>query len=184
MQIILGHVPKICYSKAMKEKTRQKICAAYLKLIEQKPADKITVKDIAKESGVNRNTFYYHYQDIDALVDDIAKSQTEMLISRYPAAADSVEAGVDFAVKSALDKKKVLMYLYQSSSRTIFENYLWKICDGFVDNYVKKNTSEDRSFFIRYQKCFLFGLLIDWFNNGMPESFLDDMHKAFETLKM
>ena len=168
----------------MKEKTKKKICAAYLKLIEQKPADKITVKDIAIESGVNRNTFYYHYQDINALVNDIARSQTEELKLRYPAAAVSVQAGIDFAVRSALDKKKVLLHLYQSSGRTVFEDYLWKICDGFVDNYVKKDSAENRSFFVRYQKCFLFGLLIDWLNDGMPESFLDDMHKAFDILQM
>ena len=167
----------------MKDVTKRAIQSAYLKLADKKAADKITVKDIALQCGINRNTFYYHYQDIGSLVKDIIKEQTDILISTYPA-EDSLRLGVDFAVKEALKNRRTLLHFYGSSNREIVEEYLWQICDRFVDAYVKDHTGEDRSFFIRYQKCFMFGLMIDWLNNGMPESFLEDMHKAFDKLNM
>jgi AcrR family transcriptional regulator len=35
----------------------------------QKPLDKITVIDIVTDCGVNRQTFYYHFQDIYDLIE-------------------------------------------------------------------------------------------------------------------
>lgn len=166
----------------MADTTKAVIQAAYLRLIEQKAADKITVKDIAKECSINRNTFYYHYQDIYALMEDIIRTQADYLISMYPE-QETLRERVDFAVKEAIGHKESLLHFYGSSSRSIFEEYLWKLCGLFVDSNVK-DKGEDRSFFIRYQKCFLFGLLIDWLNCGMPEQFLDDLHKAFDALNM
>ena len=167
----------------MSEYTKKAIQSAYLRLVEKKGADKITVRDIAELSSINRNTFYYHYQDIGALVEEIIREQTDILISDYPSNG-SLRDGMDFAIEEALKRKRTLLHFYGSSSRQIFEDYLWQVCDRFVDAYVKENPGEDRSFFVRYQKCFLFGLLIDWFNSGMPESFLEDMHKAFDKLNM
>lgn len=166
----------------MADTTKAAIQSAYLQLIEQKAADKITVKDIAQKCSINRNTFYYHYQDIYALMEDIVKVQAEYLVSRYPE-QDSLRERVDFAVNEALAHKESLLHFYSSSNRSIFEDYLWKLCGRFVDSNVK-DKREDRSFFVRYQKCFLFGLLIDWFNTGMPTQFLDDLHKAFDELNM
>ena len=43
-----------------------------LKLLEQRNYKEITVLDIVAESGVNRNTFYYHFRDMSALVEELA----------------------------------------------------------------------------------------------------------------
>ena len=48
----------------MSQLTKRAITESFMKLINQVPFDKITVKDIVEDCGVNRNTFYYHYQDI------------------------------------------------------------------------------------------------------------------------
>ena len=42
----------------MADLTRRAIRASFLKLLEKEPISKITVKDIASECGINRNTFY------------------------------------------------------------------------------------------------------------------------------
>ena len=51
--------------------TRQAIMDAFLRLLAHKPFRKITVRDIVEECGVNRTTFYYYYQDIYAIVEDL-----------------------------------------------------------------------------------------------------------------
>lgn len=42
--------------------TRKAIEEAFLKLLDARPLNQITVKDIVEECGVNRNTFYYHFR--------------------------------------------------------------------------------------------------------------------------
>ena len=40
-------------------------------LLETKALSKITVQDIADACEINRNSFYYHFQDIPALIEEI-----------------------------------------------------------------------------------------------------------------
>ena len=48
-----------------KKKTAKALLAAALKeKMCHKPLDKITVREITEECGVNRQTFYYHFEDI------------------------------------------------------------------------------------------------------------------------
>ena len=48
----------------MSQVTKRALAASLIKLLSQKPLDKVTVKDIIEDCGVNRQTFYYHFQDI------------------------------------------------------------------------------------------------------------------------
>ena len=48
----------------MRNSTKTAIKEAFMTLLNKKPFDKITVKEIVEECGINRNTFYYHYEDI------------------------------------------------------------------------------------------------------------------------
>lgn len=41
--------------------TKRYIQEAFRMLLEEKPMDRITVRDIVEECGLTRNTFYYHY---------------------------------------------------------------------------------------------------------------------------
>ena len=53
----------------MSQVTKRALAASLTKLLSQKPLDKVTVKDIIEDCGVNRQTFYYHFKDIYDLVD-------------------------------------------------------------------------------------------------------------------
>ena len=43
--------------------TKQAIASALIELCEQKDFRKISVQDITKKRGLNRQTFYYHFTD-------------------------------------------------------------------------------------------------------------------------
>lgn len=51
--------------------TKRKLNAALTHLMLQKPVHQITVRELAKEAGVSRGTFYFHYADIYALLDEL-----------------------------------------------------------------------------------------------------------------
>ncbi|MFS0726367.1 TetR/AcrR family transcriptional regulator [Paenibacillus sp. 1P07SE] len=51
------------------DKTRQTFINVFCDLYSQKPIEKISVQEIAKQSGYNRSTFYQYFTDIYALLD-------------------------------------------------------------------------------------------------------------------
>lgn len=60
----------------MSSSTKQAIIEAFIKLASKKPLEKITVRNIVDTCGINRNTFYYHFQDIFAVLEEICKQAT------------------------------------------------------------------------------------------------------------
>ena len=53
----------------MRQTTKEAISEAFCALLSKRTIDKITVKDIVAECGVNRQTFYYHFRDIYDLME-------------------------------------------------------------------------------------------------------------------
>ena len=51
------------------KKTKETIIDAFWQLLEEKPFNKITVQNIVERCTLNRNTFYYHFQDIPNLAE-------------------------------------------------------------------------------------------------------------------
>ena len=47
--------------------TKQAIKNSFLKLLNERPLSRVTVKAIVEDCGINRNTFYYHFADIPPL---------------------------------------------------------------------------------------------------------------------
>lgn len=46
------------------KRTKQELCAALKRLMEQKPLEKITVRELTDSCGMVRQAFYYHFEDI------------------------------------------------------------------------------------------------------------------------
>ena len=47
------------------------IADTYAALLEKKPLDKITVKELTEKADVNRKTFYSHYSSIEDVLNEI-----------------------------------------------------------------------------------------------------------------
>lgn len=68
------------------EQTKESFRRALLTLMQEKPANKITVKELTGMTGYDRTTFYRYYQDIYDLLDDIQESilkDIQELMDRY-----------------------------------------------------------------------------------------------------
>lgn len=61
-------------------RTRQIIREAFRALLQNKGFDAITIKDIAQRATINRATFYAHYEDKYALLDEITALTFENMI--------------------------------------------------------------------------------------------------------
>ena len=113
----------------MVSKKRYAIMESLLKLLEERPLSKITVKDIVDDCGINRNTFYYHYQDVLDLAEQICEDECDSVVSRYPQ-INSIEECIEALTQFARENKRAIMHIYRSDKQGTYEASLWRMCSG------------------------------------------------------
>jgi len=145
---------------------------SFLNLLEERPLREITVKDIVRDCGVNRNTFYYHFKDIPALLEEIITDCADRIIaSQGP--APSLPDCLETAVRFALEHRQAVLHINQSAHRQLFEECLMDVCRRVVEVYAAAFIgsvpirAEDREILIRFYQCELFGQIVEWLNRGM-----------------
>lgn len=166
----------------MSKLTQKAIRSSFIKLLDQKPIDRITVKDITVDCGISRNTFYYHYADIPALVEEMLMENAEELMRTYPS-IDSLEESLNVAAKFVLQNKRAANHIYNSSHRYIYERCMMKVIREVVAEYFalavpqEVLSGEEREILIEYYKCVSFGIIADWCDKGMKDDYADSFHK-------
>lgn len=120
--------------------TRQAIMDSFLRLLEKKPFAKVTVRDIVEECGVNRTTFYYYYQDIYAIVEDLVASS----LSAYAAVLDGDPHLADLrdARDFATIHRKALASLYRSLGHEKARQYIFAVMDGPMDRFIERHSRD------------------------------------------
>lgn len=63
------------------KKTERAIRSAFYQLIQTKPVEKITVKELSELAEINKTTFYAHYETIYDLVETLEQEVTDMIIA-------------------------------------------------------------------------------------------------------
>lgn len=158
----------------MSQTTKNAMAKALMTLLEKKTLDKITVKEIVDLCGVNRQTFYYHFQDVYALLEWIFVTEAENIISDK----QSIETWKEdfLAIFQYLQQNKpLILNTYRSIGRESLEQYLYKAVYGFIYAVVRKEAEnkqipqEDVEFFADFYKYAFVGLVLDWVRGGMKE---------------
>lgn len=156
--------------------TRKAIMASFVKLLEERPLSKVTVKDIVEDCGINRNTFYYHFEDIPSLIEAIVREETETVLQNHEA-IESFEECLEIASGFILQHRKAALHIYNSSGRDIYQRYLMQMCRYVVESYINTKftdfhpSEEDRDIILQLYSCQCFGLFIDWLEGGLKDDF-------------
>lgn len=168
--------------------TKMAIKSTFIKLLNEKPLNQITVKDIVETCGVNRNSFYYHFQDIPALVEEIVTEEADRIIAEH-SSIDSIEECLNAAFDFARKNRRAILHIHNSANRDIYEQYLWKVCSHVVSTYVRVAFAElpirdsDKELLIRFYKCECFGMVMEWLSNGMNDDIAHDIKRICELRK-
>lgn len=172
----------------MSQFTKKAIMESFTKLLEQKPLDKITVKDIVEDCDINRGTFYYYYPDIYALVEDIFEGEARRILEAHDI-YDSWQEGFLSATQLARESKRKLYHAYNAISREKLEKYLFRIAGHMMHAFVSQQAEglgaaeEDIEFLARFYTCGLVGLTLRWIEDGMkvdPEAYINKMGTLLE----
>ncbi|MGI5976704.1 MAG: TetR/AcrR family transcriptional regulator [Candidatus Limivicinus sp.] len=157
--------------------TEEAICRAFISLLNERPLNKITVNDIADRCGINRNSFYYHFNNIPSLIEAILEHEISRIIKQHPSIHNVEECVLMFA-DFFLENRQAVLHIYASANRNVFEAYLWKICRREIDIYLDTVfgdaglSKENRDTVLLYYQCKVFGIILGWLQSGMK----DDIH--------
>lgn len=168
--------------------TKRAIQESFWKLLDERPLSKITVKDIVADCGINRNTFYYYFEDIPKLIECMVEEDAEKIIQSHPT-VERLEDCLDAAIALALEKKRAVLHIYHSASRDIYETYLWKACDHVINTYVsavlagRKISESDLSVIVGYLSCLGYGIISRWLKNDMNEDIRSTFARLLEIKK-
>ncbi len=110
--------------------TKPAIMDSFIRLSQQMPIDKITVTKITKECGINRNTFYYYYNDVYDLLEEIIYTKMQKLFvideNNYD---DSWKASLRLIGQYAIKNEEFIKALYHSMGRDAFGDKLTSIAE-------------------------------------------------------
>jgi probable dihydroxyacetone kinase regulator len=167
---------------------KKELARSLRKLMETRPLSKITVKEIVADCGVNRQTFYYHFEDLYALLRWIY--QTEIL--------DNVS---EYKTYATWQEGFLRVFHYVRDNRSFFNNTLYSLGREYLDDFLYNVTfdllngvvnevsqgmnvpTEDKKFIANFYSYAFVSLVIAWMKNGMkeePEYIIERLSKLLE----
>ncbi|KAJ53166.1 AcrR family transcriptional regulator [Clostridium tetanomorphum] len=154
--------------------TRKMIREVFIKMLNERPLNKITVKDIATACEINRNTFYYYYTDIYALLSEIFQTELQTVIDEYNDTLSWEESFI-VAARFALENKTAIYHVYNSMQREGLVNYIYNVSGNVMIRYIEKVSDgisaslEDRKLIASFYQCALTEMVLRWVAAGMKE---------------
>lgn len=168
--------------------TKKALAASLKKLMQNTLLDKITVKELVEDCGVNRQTFYYHFQDIYDLLGWIYKTEALESIDHYKT-YETWQQGFLKIFRYVEENRAVCLNTFHSLAREHLEQFLYSVCYNLLIDVVEEvvqGTSisqEYKSFIANFYKFGFVGLLLEWLKSGTkekPENIIGKLSKLVE----
>lgn len=96
--------------------TKKTLAESLKKAMRTKPLSKITVSEIIKDCGVNRKTFYYHFEDIYALLKWMLEQEAIEVVKNFDLLVNPEEA-LAFVIDYVDANKHIINCAYDSMGR-------------------------------------------------------------------
>ena len=160
----------------MPRSTKQDILDTLLLMLKDRTLDDITVKDLTERCGISRQAFYYHFQDLYAVVDWALQEELELL-----GREEDLESARAKVVEQMLRNRPVVLNLYRSFERSYVEHYLHKWAMPIVEQKVAKQaeryrvTRDQVAFVAELTTIVLLSLVLGWLDRGMPGRMLEHL---------
>ncbi len=156
--------------------TRRLIRDAFTQLLTQKPIQSISIKELCERAGVNRGTFYAHYQDIydlrtaieNEMMRDVQTALKPMLEAQKAPTQLEVTTAVFQWMKENRDMCAVVLGEYGD------RDFLWKmldlgqmVCEESYQRLFEGASGRRIAWFYAYASWGCIGLLRRWLSEDM-----------------
>ena len=149
--------------------TKKALAASLKKAMQQKPFQKITVSELIRDANVNRKTFYYHFEDIYALLKWMLEEEAIEIVKHYDLLVD-YEAAINFVMDYVEENDHIINCacdaLGREGLKRFFRADFHDIVNSIIENAAEKTlaklTASYKEFLTQFYMEALTGLLIDW----------------------
>lgn len=168
--------------------TANKMNEALISLIDKKDFEYITVKEICEKAGVNRSTFYLHYENVSDLLKETTRYITDGFLSYFTSDKNNIELNIGMTPINDLQFIKpeyILPYLsYVRENRRIFKTAVKHL--GTLDfgnvyermfSYIFSPILErfcipetEREYTMRFYLTGITAMVMEWIKNDCRES--------------
>ena len=172
----------------MSKFTKKAIMHEFMKILEEKSLDTITVKDICERSEINRNTFYYYFDNVYDVLYSIFEIEKKQMLEDVEE-SDSFLEEYKKTASFVVNNKKAVINIYQSKNGDILLNYFEAVTMDFVKRAVKKTaegyriSEENINYISHFYTNAICGTTMKWIERGMPpykEDFLEKISESYE----
>lgn len=152
--------------------TKRTLAESLKKVMRKKSFSKITVSEIIADCGLNRKTFYYHFEDKYALLKWMLEIEAVEVVKQFSLIADYEEA-IIFIMDYIEENDYMVSCAYDSISRDEMNHFFFSdfrelvssIIDAAEKEVGKTLNSEYKTFLCFFYTEALAGILIDWIKN-------------------
>lgn len=149
--------------------TKKAIIDSFMHLAAKKPLEKITVRDIVDHCGINRNTFYYHFQDIYAVLEAVCLGGTAKINTALPL-GEMLCHLFSVLTEYAREHHKAVQHLAASIGQSGAEHYFAKGFDAPVFKVLQESAPDAPDDLLRTATVFLrhafIGLFVDFIHSN------------------
>ncbi len=159
----------------LSRKRKEQMAASLKKLMAKKSLQKITIQELADDCGINRYTFYYHFQDIYDLLSWTLQQDAAALFYRSESSltwVDRLRVFLHNIRENAPVYKCVLNSLAYETLRTMFSQEASQLVEAYLlDEKGNSQISGQYFSFLRdfYTSAFS-GLLLEWIRRDLDLS--------------
>lgn len=149
-------------------KTKRTLAGSLKKLMEQKSLSRITISELCRDCGLNRKTFYYHFDDIQSLLKWMLEQEAENVIKKQDLLTD-YQALLALVIDYVDDNNDILNRMYDTTKQNSITNFFFpelrKAVKDMIEDLEKKTgctvDEEFREFLGSFYTTSLSSLLID-----------------------
>ncbi|WP_151732919.1 dihydroxyacetone kinase transcriptional activator DhaS [Paenibacillus tengchongensis] len=152
--------------------TKKALAHSLKQLMEHTPLNKITVRHLVDHCGLNRQTFYYHFQDIFELLGWIYKTEAVESIAGYRSYS-TWQSGFYRIFRYIEDNKAFCYNTLDSLGRNHLDTYLYEVTHELIMGVIQELAGdmqvsmEDKRFIANFYTLAFTGLIIQWMRDGM-----------------
>lgn len=158
----------------MSQVTKRALETSLKRILLTKSFEKVTIKDITDDCGVNRMTFYYHFKDIYDLVEWVCYEDAKTILAERRSYENWQERMLQ--IFQEVRKEKVFVdNVYRAVGKERIEDFLHPLVRDLLMQVLRdlemdrKLPEEDETFIANYYTYAFTGILFDWIKHDMKE---------------
>ncbi|MBO5230822.1 MAG: TetR/AcrR family transcriptional regulator C-terminal domain-containing protein [Clostridia bacterium] len=172
-------MPKAEYRSSIRSKNLIK--KALAKLIHEKDIAKITVSDIIREADISRGTFYAHYADVNAVINQIESEELKNLIDFVDKFGfENITTNIsDFITLICEYLNRDMEYYRMLTQSNMLNNFIWRLINVYYEKLhsevvatVDNADSDEINLYLIYITSGAKTVILSWLNGeikGTPE---------------